>query len=403
MGVEQDIHVGGSGNFGLLNVLGLSTLASVDITDAFDVTSTSAFAISANTISFTAATTTTFNSAITSVAPIHVTSTVNAVDTATGALIVDGGVAIAQDLHIGGDLYIGGSFDGNYSGNFSGNFAGDLIGTFSGDILSGSQVTGDFIIQGDLTVMGTSTVIDTETLSVKDNIIVLNSGLTTAPPSSLISGIEVNRGTSDNYRFMFRESDLTFRIGSGFLTLTVVDGTSFVEGELVTDLTTGATGTIILVDVNDLSINQTTVDAVFGIGNTLESTSATSIISNVVDNDQTQAVATRSDVGIDGGVAVWDAGANMFSTTWKTATEALLLTGGKYMATTGITTLTLPAIPVDGQGIQLHDRDNEWFDVPVTIEGNGNNIMGVLENLVLNIQGSTVDLIYTTSQGWRIV
>lgn len=39
---------------------------------------------------------------------IHITSSVGSVDTSTGALVVDGGVAIGQDLYIGGDFYVKG-------------------------------------------------------------------------------------------------------------------------------------------------------------------------------------------------------------------------------------------------------------------------------------------------------
>ena len=71
----------------------------------------------------------------------------------------------------------------------------------------------DLILSGDLTVNGTTITLDTETLTIEDNIIVLNDNQTGTPSSSLISGIEVERGDSTNYRFVFTEDDDTFRIG----------------------------------------------------------------------------------------------------------------------------------------------------------------------------------------------
>ena len=68
-------------------------------------------------------------------------------------------------------------------------------------------------ITGDLTVDGSLTYINTAQLNVSDNIIEINSGLTGTPPVGLVSGMKVNRGSSDPYFFIFSEADDTFRIG----------------------------------------------------------------------------------------------------------------------------------------------------------------------------------------------
>jgi len=74
-------------------------------------------------------------------------------------------------------------------------------------------VNGDLVVTGDLTVEGTTTTIESETVTIKDNIIQLNSNQTGTPPSSLQSGIEVNRGDLTNYQFIFDEATDTFVIG----------------------------------------------------------------------------------------------------------------------------------------------------------------------------------------------
>ena len=66
------------------------------------------------------------------------------------------------------------------------------------------QTSGDVVVGGDLTVNGTTTTLNTETLLVEDNIVVLNSGITASP--TLNSGIEVERGTSDNVSLRWNES-----------------------------------------------------------------------------------------------------------------------------------------------------------------------------------------------------
>lgn len=79
---------------------------------------------------------------------------------------------------------------------------------------SNMTATGNVTIGGNLTVSGTTTTINTQTVTIADNIIQLNSTLSnTAPPSTLLSGIEVSRGTQSNYQFLFQESNQLFKIG----------------------------------------------------------------------------------------------------------------------------------------------------------------------------------------------
>jgi len=67
-----------------------------------------------------------------------------------------------------------------------------------------NALSGDVTIGGNLTVSGTQTILNTETLTVDDNIIVLNNNVTGTPSQD--AGIEVERGTSTNVRFQYKES-----------------------------------------------------------------------------------------------------------------------------------------------------------------------------------------------------
>jgi len=73
--------------------------------------------------------------------------------------------------------------------------------------------SGDVTIAGNLTVNGTTTTLDTEQVNIKDNIIQINSNQTGTPASSLVSGLEVNRGDEPNFRFVFVEETEDFRLG----------------------------------------------------------------------------------------------------------------------------------------------------------------------------------------------
>ena len=85
----------------------------------------------------------------------------------------------------------------------------------SSPTFSNLTLTNDLTVGGDLTVNGLTTVINTDILTVKDNLIEINAtelgpGITV--PSGL-SGIQINRGSSVAYQFVFRESDDAFCIG----------------------------------------------------------------------------------------------------------------------------------------------------------------------------------------------
>jgi len=123
----------------------------------------------------------------------------------------------------GGELIGELSVTGNISGSAFFGDGSNLTGitdnfVTSVDGLSGGEIIGDVTLTnlevvGDLTVDGTTTTINTQEVLVEDNILTLNSNLSSAPLSTLESGIQVNRGTETDYQFLFRESDETFVIG----------------------------------------------------------------------------------------------------------------------------------------------------------------------------------------------
>lgn len=78
------------------------------------------------------------------------------------------------------------------------------------------QISGNLSIGGNLTVNGNSTTLNVGELKIEDNIITLNSGLTTGIPSSILkSGIEVKRGTRPNTSLVFDESSGKWRLSLG--------------------------------------------------------------------------------------------------------------------------------------------------------------------------------------------
>lgn len=103
-------------------------------------------------------------------------------------------------------------------------------------------VSGNAIIQGNLTINGDTTTLNVATLSVEDNIIELNRNVTGAPV--LDSGITVNRGSSDNARFIWDESENYWRIdhGDGVLHNVIFNGYDARFSENVNIVTTEPAG-----------------------------------------------------------------------------------------------------------------------------------------------------------------
>lgn len=74
-------------------------------------------------------------------------------------------------------------------------------------------VTGDLVISGNLVVSGTHFISNTETVNITDNILLLNNGEVNEGVSAIQAGVEIDRGTLDNFRFVFDENYGTFAVG----------------------------------------------------------------------------------------------------------------------------------------------------------------------------------------------
>jgi len=119
------------------------------------------------------------------------------------------GVVSGSVLRPNGDGVISGSSQVNADSitNFDTNVKSKLDAE---NVLSGSSHSGDqtfddnVIVTGNLTVNGTTTSVNSNTVNIGDNIIVLNSDESGTPSQD--AGIEIERGTSTNVRFQFKES-----------------------------------------------------------------------------------------------------------------------------------------------------------------------------------------------------
>ncbi len=80
-----------------------------------------------------------------------------------------------------------------------------------------NTINKDVTIIGDLYVSGTTVTMDVADMNVADNIILVNSGETGSGVSLIYAGIEVDRGSLDNYRFVLDDtvtSNPLFKVGA---------------------------------------------------------------------------------------------------------------------------------------------------------------------------------------------
>lgn len=102
----------------------------------------------------------------------------------------------------------------------TGNYVATITGTANEIEVSGSgsesatvtiglpenvTIPGSLIVSGNLTVSGSTTFLNTETLTIEDNIILLNSGVTGGPSTN--AGLEVERGNFTNTSLIWDEAN----------------------------------------------------------------------------------------------------------------------------------------------------------------------------------------------------
>lgn len=90
---------------------------------------------------------------------------------------------------------------------------GGLSTRTKGDAGYANFTVQNLVIKGDVTQEGNTFITQAERVEVRDNMILINEGETGAGVTAGFAGIEVDRGTEQNFMFGFNESDGMFKIG----------------------------------------------------------------------------------------------------------------------------------------------------------------------------------------------
>lgn len=89
-----------------------------------------------------------------------------------------------------------------------------ITGAYNLSATGGITLASNTTISGDLTITGTTTTISATNTEIVDRVITLNDGESGAGVTGVYSGLEIDRGSSDNALLVFDESTDTFRIST---------------------------------------------------------------------------------------------------------------------------------------------------------------------------------------------
>jgi len=87
------------------------------------------------------------------------------------------------------------------------------LATGARDITGQQTFQNNVVVQGNLVVSGTQFIANVETVQVEDNILLVNNGEPGAGVTERYAGIEIERGSSTNYLFVFDENTDNFQVG----------------------------------------------------------------------------------------------------------------------------------------------------------------------------------------------
>ena len=221
----------------------------------------------------------------------------------------------------------------------------------------GLYITGDSTINGNLYVEGNTTILGTNVIEFEDNIILLNRLETGSGVTLNQSGIEIDRGTLENYRIIFNESDDTFRVGAISNTQVV---TTREDSPLENGLMTWNNSEKRIDSKNTISINVTFLS-------TSNSTSSTTGSLQV-----NGGIGIKKDLHMDGKLYLTGNNFTNKSSIWtNTTTNSLNITSPQDLYLTPQTKIVIPFnIPLifgsDSQYISANNTSNV-----MTINANG--------------------------------
>ena len=334
----------------------------------------------------------------------------NTTVTTTGTLVVYGGVGITQNLVVGGKTILQDTLSVASNSTFTGgitalnevnlipNNANVTISPANGGTVIIFPTSEGFI---DNVTIGQSQPMaakfaDVAIASITPSISIGTGALTVAGGAGITKDLYVGGIIYGNIigQQIITETVLTGFAGGGpgqILYQTGVGTTGFSN--------TGTTGSVLVSYGRDAPVFQNYLN----LYSTTPSTSATSGALTVAGG-----VGIGGNLNIDGSVTIGGVPLSSLFTgnPWKIINaNYLAVSGDRLMINTSATsvTVTLPATPILGDNVQFVDYGYTFGLNTATIAGNGQLIMGLAEDLIIDIPGAANTFIYaSTSTGWKL-
>ena len=310
-----------------------------------------------------------------------------------------------------------------------------IVSVSNGNITLAPNGTGKVIISSDLQIDGTTTTVNSTTLTVDDPIITLGGDATPSSDDNKDRGIEFRYHTgssakngffgyddSTGYFTFVPDATNTSEVFSG--TKGDFEATNF-RGALIGNASTASaletartiggvsfngSANINLPGVNEAGTQNTTGTAGNVTGTVAVANGGTGqttytngqlLIGNTTGNTLTKATLTAGEgISITNStgsitIASTGGGAGGLEYVVKTANYTTSDLEGVLADTSGgAFTVTLPATPAAGAQVVVADSGNAWGTNNLTIARNGSTIDNVAENLVCDITGASVQLVY---------
>ena len=261
-----------------------------------------------------------------------------------------------------------------------------IDGVLNSDDITASTMTasGNVVVQGNLTVNGTTTTVNSNTVDIGDSILTLNSDETGTPSQN--GGIEIERGTSDNVRFIWDEANDVWTAeafdgsawGATEITASVFNGN--VVGNVTGDITGDITG-----DVTGNVTGNLTGNVTGNVTGDVTGELTGNVTGDVTGNaDTATAWATARDLSLTG-----DATATLSSVDGSAnVSAALTLANSGVTAATYGSSTEIPVVTVDAKG-RVTSATTASISTTLAITDGSNNNDVALGSDTLTFTGGT--------------
>lgn len=277
-----------------------------------------------------------------------------------GALIVVGGAGIGRNLNVGENVVINGSTQSTSSDT------GSLV------VKGGAAVGYDFNVGGNIRASAT-----TQSNDIDEGALVIDGGAGIA--KNLYVGQDLN--VLGNAYLNPDGFDVYIQPTSGGTAVIYPDDTGSID-----NMTIGLT---------EPAAAKFTIVQVINTSNSTNSTSGSLVVSG--------GAGIAKDLYVGGNI--YSSGQLLGGPWYYTSTNYLAAAGDRLLLDTSATsiTVTLPASPTFGNIIEFIDYSGSFGTNNMTFARNGQRIMGLNEDLIVNLNYAANSLVYSgPGQGWKI-